>query len=191
MENKLKDVSLNGRLGYLIMCCEAYLKTKYPERDWTFVAERMWEATSCEYWNRWTDKYVGFIPCVLFEYAEYDKDDLEECYTKEQFETLKSLYSGITDGNEDDSNDEFAQIIRKPFDFCMVYEGTGIGDGSDGYALIDETEKILTENGIPLPDYHKVEFSSYTELNGWENDFDGRPLSVILNKTELYRMEER
>lgn len=39
MENKLKDVSLNGRLGYLIMCCEAYLKTKYPERDWTFVAE--------------------------------------------------------------------------------------------------------------------------------------------------------
>ena len=44
MENKLKDVSLNGRLGYLIMCCEAYLKTKYPERDWTFVAERMWEA---------------------------------------------------------------------------------------------------------------------------------------------------
>lgn len=74
----------------------------------------MWEATSCEYWNRWTDKYVGFIPCVLFEYSEYDKEDLEECYSKEQFENLKALYSGITEGNKDEYNDEFAKIIRKP-----------------------------------------------------------------------------
>ena len=96
----------------------------------------MWEATSCEYWNRWTDKYVGFIPCVLFEYSEYDKEDLEECYSKDQFENLKALYSGITEGNKDESNDEFAKIIRKPFDFCMAYEETGIGDGKDGYLLI-------------------------------------------------------
>ena len=85
MENKLKDVSMNGRMAYTIMCVEAFLASRYPERDWTFVAENMWEATSCEYWNRWTDKYVGFIPCVLFEYSEYDKEDLEECYSKDQF----------------------------------------------------------------------------------------------------------
>lgn len=178
--NKLADISMNGRMAYTIMCVEAYLVSKYPDRDWTFVAETMWKTTSCEYWNQWTDKYVGFIPCVLFEYAEYDKDDLEECYTKEQFQTLKSLYSGITYGNKDESNDEFAQMIRKPFDFCMAYEGTGIGDGSEGYAIIEEAEKILTENRISLPDYHKVEFSSFSEKNGWGNCFDGTSLSIIL-----------
>lgn len=52
MKNKIENISLNGRLAYLIMCCEAYLKSKYPERDWKFVAENMWEITKAEYWNQ-------------------------------------------------------------------------------------------------------------------------------------------
>ncbi len=33
MENKLKDVSMNGRMAYTIMCVEAFLASRYPERD--------------------------------------------------------------------------------------------------------------------------------------------------------------
>lgn len=47
----------------------------------------------------------------------------------------------------------------------MAYEETGIGDGKDGYLLIAETAKIITGNGIPLPDYHKVEFSFFRFAN--------------------------
>ena len=182
MKNKLDNVSMVGRLAYLIMCCEAYLKNNYPDRDWTFVAKNMWEATNSEYWENWTDKYVGFIPSVLFDYPEYNEDDLKECFTREQFNLLKTLYSGLTKGIENDKNDKFARIISAPFDYCNAYDGAGIGDGSEGYALIDKVENILSENNIPLPDYHKVEFTPFSEFNGWENEFDGTFLSIILNK---------
>lgn len=180
--NKLADVSMNGRMAYTIMCVEAYLVSKYPDRDWTIVSREMWKATN-EYWDIFYDAFCELLPEIFLTYDSYN-EDLAKSISEEEFKIIKQLYAGITTGSEDESNDEFAQMIRKPFDFCMAYEGTGIGDGSEGYAIIKEAEKILTENGIPLPDYHKVEFSSYTELNGWGNDFDGRPLSVILGKTE-------
>ena len=187
--NKLADVSMNGRMAYTIMCVEAYLVSKYPDRDWTIVSREMWKATN-EYWDIFYDAFCELLPEIFLTYDSYN-EDLAKSISEEEFKIIKQLYAGITTGSEDESNDEFAQMIRKPFDFCMAYEGTGIGDGSEGYAIIKEAEKILTENGIPLPDYHKVLFSSFSEKNGWGNDFDGRPLSVILNKTELYRLEER
>ena len=182
MKNKLDNVSMVGRLAYLIMCCESYLKNKYPEKDWSFVAKNMWEATSSEYWEKWTDKYVVFIPSVLFEYPEYNEEGLGETFTPEQYEMVKCLYSGLTKGIENDKTDCFARIVSAPFNFCNAYDGAGIGDGSEGYALIDEVESILLENNIPLPDYHKVEFTPFSEFNGWGNEFDGTHLSIILNK---------
>ena len=180
--NKLADVSMNGRMAYTIMCVEAYLVSKYPDRDWTIVSREMWKATN-EYWDIFYDAFCELLPEIFLTYDSYN-EDLAKSISEEEFKIIKQLYVGITIGSEDESNDEFAQMIRKPFDFCMAYEGTGIGDGSEGYAIIKEAEKILTENGISLPDYHKVLFSSFSEKNGWGNDFDGRPLSVILNKTE-------
>lgn len=187
--NKFANVSMNGRMAYTIMCVEAYLVSKYPDRDWTIVSREMWKATN-EYWDIFYDAFCELLPEIFLTYDSYN-EDLAKSISEEEFKIIKQLYAGITTGSEDESNDEFAQMIRKPFDFCMAYEGTGIGDGSEGYAIIKEAEKILTENGISLPDYHKVLFSSFSEKNGWGNDFDGRPLSVILNKTELYRLEER
>ena len=176
--NKLADVSMNGRMAYTIMCVEAYLVSKYPDRDWTIVSREMWKATN-EYWDIFYDAFCELLPEIFLTYDSYN-EDLAKSISEEEFKIIKQLYAGITTGSEDESNDEFAQMIRKPFDFCMAYEGTGIGDGSEGYAIIKEAEKILTENGISLPDYHKVLFSSFSELNGWGNDFDGTSLSVIL-----------
>lgn len=79
---------------------------------------------------------------------------------------LKSLYSGLTEGKEDDPNDEFAQIIRKPFDFCMAYEGTGIGDGSEGYALIEEAETILSASETKRGHPEKRDDLNYFKTSG-------------------------
>ncbi len=96
------------------------------------------------------------------------------------FEMLKELYNGITDGMEDDSSDEINYMLNKPYDMAMVYEGSVIGDGKESIRLIEESEAILKKNGISLPDYSKVLFSSSKERNGWGKDFDGRYLSSIL-----------
>lgn len=31
--NKFSEISMNGRMAYTIMCFEAYLIAKYPDRD--------------------------------------------------------------------------------------------------------------------------------------------------------------
>ena len=64
----------------------------------------------------------------------------------------------------------------------MGDEGTTIGDGKESLEIISDTEKVLRQHGITLPDYTKVLFSSSDELNGWGNDFDGRFLSKFLNR---------
>ena len=179
MNDRFDKVSMNGRMAYVIMCVEAYLISVYPERNWALLANAMWKATNNN-WGDWTDMYSGFLPEVLFQYDTYDQDDLSSSYTEQEYTVLKALYSGITEGKEDDPSDELNYMLTKPFEMAMVYEGTGIGDGSESIDIINNTESVLNDRHIPLPDYQKVLFSKSVELNGWGNDFDGTYLSIIL-----------
>lgn len=180
MNVNLSNISMNGRMAYTIMCVEAFLKATHPDRDWTLLSTKMWEATSSN-WGDWPDMFCGYIPHVLFQYDTYDADDLESSMTEQEFYIMKNTYNGITIGDEDNPNDEVDFVIKKPFEISMVYEGTTIGDGYESLEIIAELENVLSSHGIPLPDYRKVEFSSIKELNGWGHDFDGRYLSVLLN----------
>lgn len=180
-KNKLSEVSMNGRMAYTIMCVEKFLATKYSNRDWSLVAREMWKSTK-EYWNKFSDEFCEIIPDVFLTYDSYDESDFKNYFAQEEFNALKELYAGITEGKEDDSEDEVNFMINKPFEMAMVYEGTEIGDGQESLKIIEEAEKILGKNSIPLPDYTKVLFSGVDELNGWGNDFDGTYLSIILNK---------
>lgn len=179
MDDRFALVSLNGRMAYVIMCVEAFLVHKYPDRDWTFVSEKMWKATS-DNWGDWTDEFSAVIPDVLLQYTEYDSAELGRFVTENEFRMLKTLYGCITAGHEDDPSDELNYMLNKPFEMAMVYEGTGIGDGAESIRIIEEAESILRKSAIPLPDCSEVLFSSSNEFHGWGNRFDGKPLSVIL-----------
>lgn len=179
MKNKLNSVSMNGRMAYTIMCVEAFLKARYPEKDWGFVSEKMWRATSTN-WGDWPVEYSTIIPDVFLQYDEYNREELGDCLTEETFNGLKKLYSDITEGLEDDPSDEVNFMLNKPYEMAMIYEGTVIGDGQESFDIITSAETVLKEHDIPLPDYRKVLFSSRDEKNGWGNDFDGRYLSIIL-----------
>lgn len=178
MDNKLSTVSMNGRMAYTIMCVETFLQGLYSERDWSLVARAMWAATSTN-WGDWPEYYSCYIPSVLLEYDEYD-DDLAESLSEDDYHHLLSLYSGITTGDEDDPSDEVNYMLNLPFEMATVYEGTVIGDGAESFEIIENAENVLRRHSLPLPDYHKVLFSSAHELNGWGNDFDGTHLSAIL-----------
>ena len=179
MKNKLYSVSMNGRMAYTIMCVEAFLKTRYPQKDWTFVSKEMWKATSTN-WGDWPEEYSTMIPDVLLQDEEQDSEERGDCLTENEFTELKDLYSGITDGLEDDPSDEVNYMLNKPYEMAMIYEGRGIGDGHESFDIISNAEAVLKKHDIPLPDYKKVLFSSCEEKNGWGNDFDGKYLSIIL-----------
>ena len=181
MNNKLSTVSMNGRMAYVIMCVEAYLTKKYPNKDWSLISQKMWQATSMN-WADWSDMFSSVIPDVLLQYPEYSAEDFGETLTKYEYSVLKELFSGITNGIEDDPSDELNYMLNKTFEMAMVYEGTVIGDGQESFNIIEKAERVLIRNGIALPDYTKVLFSSVNELNGWGNDFDGKFLSVVLTR---------
>ena len=180
-EHKLSSASMRGRMAYTIMCVEAFLVTQYPDRDWTIIAERMWEATDHD-WGYWPIMFSNYIPDVVLAYPQYSQSDFGKDIDEETFTALKQLFSGITQGIEDDPNDPLNYLICKPFEMGMVYEGTEIGDGSESFEIIDETERMLIKYSVNLPDYRKVLFSSFEEFYGWGDLFDGRFLSIILNK---------
>ncbi len=150
MRNKLYSVSMNGRMAYTIMCVEAYLKAMYPEKNWCFVSERMWKATSTN-WGDWPEEYSVIIPDVLFQYDKYNREELGDYLTEESFTALKELYSGITEGLEEDPSDEVNYMLNKPYEMAMVYEGTVIGNGRESYNIISNAEAILKKHNIPLP----------------------------------------
>ena len=180
MSKELKQVSMNGRMAYIIMCVEAYLKAKYPDIDWSLISKVLWKATNTN-WGDWTDLYSSYIPDVLLQYDSYNNDEFGDSITEDVFDTLHNLYSEII-GNADEVQDsELNIILNKPFNLAMVYEGTTVGDGKESLEIIEDTEKILAANSIKLPDSSKVAFSKIEELNGWGFDFDGLSLSIILN----------
>lgn len=179
MDKRFDAISMNGRMAYIIMCVETFLITNYPNKNWKFVLEKMWKATSTN-WDDFSQDYSSIIPDVLFQYDDYDKEEFQSSLSEQEFMMMKEFYDGMTQGMEDDPNDIVNIMLNKPFEFCMVYEGTSIGDGQESIDIIKETESILIKYHVPLPDYTKVSFSSIDELNGWGNDFDGRFLSSVL-----------
>ncbi|MCF0187554.1 MAG: hypothetical protein HUJ98_13840 [Bacteroidaceae bacterium] len=180
MKQRFENMSINGRMAYVIMCVEVWLQGKYPDRDWTIVSETMWKATEMN-WGDWLEIYAGYIPHVLFSYEEYG-EDLPESFSEDIYNRLRELYFGITSGSEDNPEDSLDYMLTKPHEMAMVYEGTGIGDGHESLEIIEDVERVLSNSCIPLPDYHRVHFSDYSQLHGWGNNFDGRFLSIVLNK---------
>lgn len=180
MNNRFEDISMMGRMAYVVMCVEKYLTEKYSERDWEPISKIMWKATSVD-WATWSSIYSAYIPDVLLEYDEYSEDEFGKIFDETTYHRLLDLYEGITDGSEDDPEDELNYLLNKPFEMAMVYEGTKIGNGEDAYTIIKETERILKTNNIQLPDEEKVAFSKSSERDGWGNYFNGEFLSIILN----------
>ncbi|MCF0114933.1 MAG: hypothetical protein HUJ56_06225, partial [Erysipelotrichaceae bacterium] len=93
-------------------------------------------------------------------------------------------------GCEDDPSDVLDFLLTKPHEMAMVYEGTSIGDGHESIEIIEEVEELLKINHLPLPDEQKVAFSSFSELHGWGENFNGRSLSVILFANQEEKKDE-
>lgn len=179
MDQKFDAVSFLGRLAYIIMCVEQFLVALYPDRDWTVLSEKLWLCTRLDL-VEWTSMFAGVLPDVLM-HADYDQEYSEIAITKEEYLTLRLLYSGITEGREDDPADPVSYMIAIPYELASWYDGTSFGRGEKSYLFIEEAESTLQRYGIPLPDHTKVLFSSIETFHGWGNPFDGTCLSIVLH----------
>ena len=166
------DISMNGRMAYLILCVESYAVAMYPVKDWSKLSQWMWAATS-EYWDEWDEKFMEIIPEYLFEKNSYEESDFE-CISEDEYDYFSSLLSSLSD--------DFNTLLLKLHELNQVYCYESIpGNGIDASKLVVEACAILEKNQIPVPDPENVAFSRFSEKDGWGNDFDGTKLSLVLN----------
>lgn len=168
-----KKISLNGRVAYGIRCFEnALLFLKYNVSDWEMVLGKLWQFTSADNLEVWSDKVVEVIPENLLEFKIYEDHDFE--YLNEsEFIYLYALYQNI--------DKKIDYLIRQIYYLGASHSYSVIIEY--GQRSLDELNillKYMTNNNIPLPDIEPFKKFSIKENEGWGNKFDGRSISSIL-----------
>ncbi len=168
-------------MAYAILCVEQYLKTKYPDKDWSRLSERMWPVTNMS-WDEWAEEFMEIIPQYLFENDTYEESDFE-FLEEADYEEFTGLFKDISDRLYDDEHDRVNYLLLSLYKLEEVYAYTEIpGNGEESLKIIDKMCEILTQEDVILPKIETVSFSSFTERNGWGNRFDGTGISLILNR---------
>jgi len=168
--NKLKNVSIRGRVAYLICSFERLLLHYNCEKEeWRSVLEKLWTFTTVEYLDDWLYELAEYMPNSIFE----DTMEDAEYITEEEFDDLYALYSK--------TSQEillFLEIIFKCGN-CELY--TKLYDYSPNtLKKIEEGIEILNANKIDLVDVKAFEKYSFDESDGWGECFDGKELSVFI-----------
>lgn len=171
--NSFDNISIRGRVAFVIMCFEKYVSVKYPERDWSRVSEMMWRiCDNSDYIDNSANKYMEIIPEYLFEtdnFAEAEFDYLSE----EDF----SYFVSIIPNDDQILN----TIMHAAYSIAMEYAYVAIEkDAPDTREYIEDTLKALSDENITAPDIQLVSKYTFDESDGWGHSFDGRYLSSIL-----------
>ncbi len=173
MSLKIKELSIRGRVAYLIMCFEKYVVTKYPNRDWNPVDDMMWKiCDDSDYIDNSAYRYMEIIPEYLYEFDTYKESDFEYL-SNNDYEMFKSIIP-INDAGLD-------TIMHSIYDVAMEYAYTAIPDGAPNTVpYIESVLNLLHEENIEPPSISCVE--KYTDKeHWWGHAFDGRYLSIIVN----------
>ena len=177
MDKRMYNISIRGRVTYLIMCFERYVTQKYPERNWVSVDDMMWKiCDDSDYIDRSAHRYIEIIPEYLYEFKTFEESDFD-CLSKEDYEMFKSIIP------KDDS--ELNTIMDSIYAVTMEYAYGAIPKGApDTIHYIQEVEDVMKKNNIELPDFSSIEKFTVKNVadegHWWGHVFDGRYLSIIM-----------
>lgn len=167
------EISIRGRIAYVILCFENYVKSKYPDTDMQPVLKMMWSVVdSSDYIDNSAYRYIEIVPECLFEKDHYSTDVFEEL-TEDEYNGFTKLL------NNDDS--DLNTIMMSVYDIAMEYAYTVItNNGKETYEYLDRVIGILNDNHIPLPDISKISMSRFSESDGWGHWLDPKKISGML-----------
>ena len=170
---QFEEISLLGRIGYAIMCAEAYLTAIHPSRDWRPLFEMLWSI--CDkgtFWDEWASEILEILPECLFEFPSFEQSDFSHLDEKD-YEIMKSLLSDYDSGT-----DILLEGIRNMEEAYAYTEIDGIGEES--LDILEDIVEVLEKAAVPLPDPKAVAFSSFEECGGRGEPFDYHLLSAVL-----------
>lgn len=168
------NISMVGRYAYALLCIEKLFSTKHKDKNFKQVFSFLWRGTKENVWDSMSEFAQDLTNDFLFASQEYDQDNFI-IINQDNFKEFYTLF--------DDMNDISNKCFKLLFEFLTVYENTGIsGFGKESIDILFELFDVLKENDVSLPSLDLVNFSKFSERNGWGNNFDGSKLSIVLNK---------
>ncbi len=166
----LKDISIRGRMAYLICLFEQLLLYHNCEKEeWVNILHKLWSYTNIQYLDDWLYELSEYMPNSILE----DTIEGAEYITEDEFNRLHNLYDKT-------SRDilSFLEIIFK-CGTCELY--TKLHDGSPRTLMrVKEGMDILNMNDIDLVDINSFIKYSFEECAGWGECFEGKYLSVFI-----------
>lgn len=165
------NISMNGRMAYLIMCVENYLISRYPDKDWSVLAQKMWWATST-YWDDWDYEFMEIIPEYLFSKNDYISCGFD-ALSEEDYDYYTNLFRNMPD--------DFNRLLLNLHKLQEVYCYSSIPSyGKEAVEIVFDSVSILEKSNIVIPDSKLISFSSFSEKDGWGDFFDGTKLSRLI-----------
>ena len=157
---KLRSISVVGRIAFIIMCIEKYLVAKYPQKDWSPLTEEMWRFSD-SYWDEWLYSFIDLLPEYINEYNNF-----EEYNGKYSYDTFANLYADI----KNDVN----ELLNLLTEFMELYMYTCVCEFNESEfpKFIKKVLSYLIKNNIPIPDVEKVSFSEFRQNHGFGEKFD-------------------
>lgn len=170
MTEELKNISIRGRIAYLVMSFENLLLYFECDKDeWKLVLEKLWAYTQVEYLDDWMYEIAEYLPSSIME----DTIEDAEYITENEFNTLYKLYSK--------TNQEIQSFLEIIYE-CGTHEiYSRLCDNSPmTLKFVEEATDILKTKKINLVDVSELEKYTYQECGGWGTCFDGRFLSKFI-----------
>ncbi len=168
----LKDISIRGRMAYLICSFERLLiHTGINIEEWEMVLDKLWAYTSVDYIDDWMYELAEYMPnCIL----EDTMDDVEYI-TEKEYDYLYGLYRKTAQ--------DVLLFLKIIFECgtCEIY--ARVCDHSpDTLRKVDEAIQILNRNKVKLLEVKSFEKFKYSECDGYGEHFDGKELSILFNR---------
>ncbi|MBR0132286.1 MAG: hypothetical protein IJM14_04305 [Lachnospiraceae bacterium] len=197
IRERFKNITMTGRLAYIIMCIERYMQALHPERDFTLAAKRMWKSFEKNGWKEVNgpDPFssISIIRITESESYESARKTMKEEFDEETYDEIIADFRGFTTKT---------WYLRNRLQFMMeecdgtIYDCRNAKFDYTSCEIITrehirKAEERLDENNIPYPDMEMLKgFTFETDRYGmpvkmkaaWGFGADISGLSIFLKK---------
>lgn len=173
--NQVKKISIRGRFAYGLICLEILkekLNQNLPELE--LLIQNMWKITNTDKIGWWQTEFIENNPILLIQDYKLMREG------KVTFEQIG--FETIQNETEFESKISFTKLLKDPIPqivdkLCQIAnQNISAGCGEYSELTLEPTIELINiiDKGqiVKRPKFEIVEFSKFTENNGWGDKFE-------------------
>ncbi len=155
-----EDISIRGRVAFGIVCLNTYVKTKYPDTDFSSVLDLACKITEdSDYIDNSVEVFMEIIPEYLYEFDNYEDSEFD--YLSEE---TYNMFVSVIPKNDPDLN----SLMHSIYDIAGEYCYSAIEPSAPAtYPFLDSIIDIMKKHSLPLPDLNIFKKFTFSESDGW------------------------